>query len=77
MKTGTRIKQINTINILKECKAVAKHPEKGRTYNKLLLNLRGSNINRHIIFYRILEEEIIEIERILHEGMDLKKHFEK
>ena len=63
--------------ILKEFRAIAQDPEKGRSYEKLLLNLRGSNINKHIIFYRILEHGIVEIERILHEGMDLKRHFGK
>ncbi|MFO7673877.1 MAG: type II toxin-antitoxin system RelE/ParE family toxin [Lutibacter sp.] len=29
--------------------------------------------NRHIIFYRILNENDVEITRILHERMDLKR----
>jgi len=31
------------------------------------------NTNRHIIFYRTLNENYVEITRILHERMDLKK----
>lgn len=64
-------------DIINECKSIAKHPEKGRLYEKLISNLRGLNINKHIIFYRRIDKDTIEIERILHERMDLKKHFEK
>ena len=63
--------------IINACKSIAKHPEQGRKYTRLLENLRGRNINKHIIFYRMLSNELIEVERILHERMDLKKHFEK
>lgn len=62
--------------MLREFKAIAKHPRKERNYGNLLLNLRSTNINKHIVFYRILEEGTLEIERILHERMDLKRHFE-
>ncbi|MEO1098856.1 MAG: type II toxin-antitoxin system RelE/ParE family toxin [Bacteroidota bacterium] len=35
-------------------------------------NLVALKINRHIVFYRIISSELIEITRILHERMDLK-----
>ena len=41
-------------------------------YDEISPNLYGSKINRHIIFYRILDESLIEIVRILHERMDLE-----
>lgn len=62
-------------DIIKGCKSLAKHPEKGRLYERLVSNLRGFNINKHIIFYTRIDKDTIEIERILHESMDLKKHF--
>ncbi len=48
--------------------------EQGRDYSKLIVNLKGIKINKHIIFYRLLNHDMIEIERILHEKMDLKIH---
>lgn len=63
--------------LLAECKLIAKHPEKGREYEMLIPNLRGSNFNKHIIFYRLIDKQMVEIERILHERMDLKMQFKK
>jgi len=34
--------------------------------------LRGLKVGRHIIFYRKLDDNMVEITRILHEQMDLK-----
>ena len=62
-------------NIISECKSISKNPEKGRLYDTLITNLRGFKTNKHIIFYRIIDNNIIEVERILHEKMDLKKYF--
>ena len=58
--------------ILKECSNLSKNPEGGKKYFDLIDDLRGAKINKHIIFYRRLEEKVIEIERVLHEQMDLK-----
>lgn len=63
--------------IINECKLIAKHPERGRIYDRLIPNLRASIINKHIIFYRIIDIETIEVERILHERMDLERYFGK
>jgi len=60
--------------IIQHCNTIAKNPTLGRNYFGVLETLKGSKVNRHIIFYRILETKEIEIERILHERMDLKKH---
>jgi len=41
----------------------------------LFLRLKGYKVNKHIIFYRLLDKgKTIEIARILHEKMDLKKY---
>ena len=56
---------------------LAKNPQKGKNYNTLIPNLKGAKINRHIIFYREISKSIIEIERVLHEQMDLKERFKK
>ena len=58
--------------IIEQCDYLSRHPAIGRNYSKLHKDLRGFNINKHIIFYRIIKPELIEIERVLHEQMDLK-----
>lgn len=60
--------------IIQHCRKLSKNPTIGRNYFEVMDALKGSKINRHIIFYRTLESDVIEIERILHERMDLKKH---
>lgn len=63
--------------ILQECKNLSKNPEKGKKYYNILSDLKGDKINRHIIFYREIGEETIEIERVLHQRMDLKTRIEE
>ena len=52
--------------LLKHCAKISKNPQNGRTYDILYPNLRGSKIIKHIVFYREMEKEEIEVERILH-----------
>ena len=54
------------------CKEIALHPEIGKNYEGISPELYGLKANRHIIFYRKIEADLIEIIRILHEQMDLK-----
>ncbi len=55
------------------CQEIANNPLLGKNYDGITQNLLGLKTNRHIIFYRILSENYVEITRILHERMDLKK----
>ncbi len=57
--------------ILKQCNAIGRKPDLGKVYDKIIDSLRGIKINKHIIFYRIISDREIEIERILHQRMDL------
>lgn len=70
-------KQVNKYlsQLLKHCSKISKSPQLGSSYERLYPNLRGSKINKHIIFYREMEKDEIEVERILHERMDLKIRF--
>jgi len=61
--------------IILECERLAENPLVGRKYGFMIGSLRGSNISKHIIFYRILEQQTIEVERILHERVDMKNIF--
>lgn len=47
----------------------------GRRYEEITDNLYGYKVQRHIIFYRIVIDDEIEIIRILHERMDIKNKF--
>ena len=58
--------------LLENCNEVAFNPELGKKYSVIAENLLGFKAGRHIIFYRKIEENEVEITRILHEQMDLK-----
>ncbi len=58
--------------LLDNCKDIAEDPSLGKNYDGIETNLFGLKTNRHIIFYRKIERNIIEITRILHGRMDLK-----
>ena len=63
--------------LLYKCEMLASNPETGREYFKLFADLRGYKVNKHIIFYRQIDQNSIEVERILHERMDLKTRLRK
>ncbi len=58
--------------LIDNCNEVACNPELGKIYSGVTENLLGFKAGRHIIFYRIIEKDEVEIIRILHEHMDLK-----
>lgn len=55
------------------CEDIAINPSLGKHYEGITQNLLGIRANRHVIFYRIIEDNYIEITRFLHGRMDLKK----
>lgn len=59
-------------DLIKACKKISKQPNIGKKYFRIFNELRGFQVNHHIIFFRQINSEIIEITRILHEQMDLK-----
>lgn len=59
------------------CQEIADNPRLGKSYEGVTKSLYGIKTNRHIIFYRVLNENYIEITRILHERMDLKKRIDE
>ncbi len=52
---------------------ITKNPKIGKNYENVSKELKGFRVNKHIIFYRTNESDYIEITRILHANMDLKK----
>jgi toxin ParE1/3/4 len=59
--------------LISTCQDIADNPDLGKNYDGITQSLFGMKTNRHIIFYRTLNENYTEITRILHERMDLKK----
>ncbi|NRD20278.1 type II toxin-antitoxin system RelE/ParE family toxin [Winogradskyella eckloniae] len=59
--------------LLDICQDIADNPELGKSYDGIKSDLFGLKANRHVIFYRKSEVNPIEITRILHERMDLKR----
>lgn len=57
--------------LISTCQQVADNQSLGKNYEKIATALFGFKANRHIIFYRKIEDHEIEITRILHERMDL------
>jgi len=63
--------------LLENCRKLAGTPGLGKNYSEVTQNLMGFKAGRHIIFYRTVEEDEIEIIRILHEQMDLKNRIKE
>jgi len=58
--------------LISNCEKIANNPNFGKAYDGITPNLLGIKANKHIIFYRMIEKNEIEITRILHGRMDLK-----
>ena len=63
--------------LLENCNEVAFNPELGKKYSAVTENILGFKAGSHIIFYRKIEENEVEIIRILHEQMDLKNRIKE
>ncbi len=58
--------------LLENCSELADNPDLGKKYSEVTPDLLGLKAGRHIIFYRRIDENDIEISRILHGQLDLK-----
>ena len=65
------------LELIESCKNIANNEVSGKNYLAIDNALFGLQVGRHIIFYRILDEENIEIIRFLHDRMDLKSRLEE
>lgn len=57
---------------LENCKEIAINPSICRNYELVDPDIFGLRVGRHIIFYKLIEGDSVEIIRILHGSMDLK-----
>jgi len=58
--------------IIASCIDLANNPQFGKPYKIILLDVLGYKCGEHIIFYRVISKNEIEIERVLHGMMDLE-----
>ena len=59
--------------LIDNCQEIGNNPKLGKNYNNITPTSFGLRTIRHIIFYRKISTDRVEITRILHESMDLKK----
>jgi toxin ParE1/3/4 len=60
--------------IIKEIEFISDNFMTGKSVEETRKNYRVTKIKSHLIFYKKLENEIVEIVRILHQRMDVKKY---
>ncbi len=58
--------------LLDNCQGIATGRVIGKSYDGILKSLLGIRAGKHIIFYRKIASDTVEIIRILHEQMDLR-----
>jgi toxin ParE1/3/4 len=63
--------------LLEDCQELSKNQTLGRNYIEIDKEIYGFKSGQHIIFYRTLNENEIEIIRFLHSRMDLKNKIEE
>jgi toxin ParE1/3/4 len=63
-------------DLLKDCENLAQNQFLGKYYNQINDLLLGYTSGQHLIFYRVLDKDKIEIIRILHAKMDLKNRIQ-
>lgn len=59
--------------IIQEIEFISDNYMTGKSVEQTRKNYRVTKIKSHLIFYRKLENEMVEIVRILHQRMDVKK----
>lgn len=58
--------------LIDNCEEISINPKLGKKYYGITSSLHGLKAIKHIIFYRKISSNEVEITRILHESMDLK-----
>ena len=59
--------------LLHSCQDIADGKVNGKPYEGIYPGLLGIKARKHIIFYRQINDNLVEIARFIHERMDLKK----
>ncbi len=56
-----------------EIEKIAKNPDRGEPYGDIRRGFRRKRMTSHYIFYRVLENQFVEIARILYVRMDFEE----
>jgi toxin ParE1/3/4 len=59
--------------LVEDCQKLADRSYLGRNYHEIRADVFGYKSSEHLIFYRKMDQSNIEVIRILHARMDLKK----
>ena len=62
-------------NLDKTMLALAGNPDLGRELSEVYVGARSFPSGKHVIFYRVAAQGVIEIARVLHQRMDLLSQF--
>jgi toxin ParE1/3/4 len=60
--------------LIRAFRMIAEDQQAGKSYSHVEYDLYGFGMGKHIIFYRILDIQTVEITRILHQRMDIDYH---
>ena len=71
---GTTQRRQYLARMVKCFEGLGKHPEHGKACDEILPGYRKYPEGKHVIFYRICDDGIVEIVRVLHERMDFSQH---
>jgi toxin ParE1/3/4 len=63
--------------LVEDCQKLADHSFLGRNYHEISNEIFGYKSGEHLIFYRKLDQSTIEVIRILHARMDLKRRIQE
>jgi toxin ParE1/3/4 len=58
--------------IISEIEYLAKNPDSGISKEHIKKGYRASKVKSHLIFYKLSANNIVEVERILHQRMDIE-----
>ncbi|HEC42872.1 MAG TPA: type II toxin-antitoxin system RelE/ParE family toxin [Bacteroides sp.] len=63
--------------LLNSCQDISDGRVIGKQYDGIYSGLSGKKAGKHIIFYRMINNDVAEIVRVLHERMDLSKRIKE
>ena len=79
MKRGQKKNQADKYYelIISAFEEIAESTALGKSYEKISKEILGFNVGKHIVFYRMLPVQKVEIIRVLHARMDLKNRLKE
>jgi toxin ParE1/3/4 len=63
--------------LIETCQEISKSQVIGKKYDEIGQDILGFRVGKHLIFYREIKPNEIEVVRILHERMDLKNRMDE